>query len=264
MALTFLTGASSGIGRSLARRLASDEPLALVARRAELLDSLADEIRGGGGHETLTLACDVTDRAAVHDAVVTAEGKLGPVTRLVANAGGGDPTFIEDFSSDHVRAALELNVMGVVHCIEAVLPGMLERRAGHIVVVSSIAAYRGLPNAAAYSASKGAVTNLAESLRMDLRPHGIDVTVLAPGFVNTKLAKKEGGGARKKSKPFRMELEPATERMARAIRARKPVDAFPLPLVALATWGRLMPAGVYDRIMAGRGRKRKRAPGEEA
>ncbi|MDJ0848560.1 MAG: SDR family NAD(P)-dependent oxidoreductase [Myxococcota bacterium] len=254
MALTFLTGASSGIGRSLARRLAADEPIALVARRAPLLDTLAEEIRSSGGHETLTLACDVTDRAAVHDAVAAAEAKLGPVTRLVANAGGGDRTHLDDFSADHIRASLELNVMGVVHCIEAVLPGMLERRAGHIVVMSSIAAYRGLPSAAAYSASKGAVTNLAESLRMDLHPHGIDVTVLAPGFVNTKLSKKAG----KKSKPFRMQLEPATERMARSIRARKPFDAFPLPLVALATWGRLMPAGLYDRIMGGRGSKAKR------
>ncbi len=260
MALTFLTGASSGIGRSLARRLASDEPVALVARRAELLESLAGEIQQAGGRETLTLACDVTDRAAVHAAVAAAEEKLGPVTRLVANAGGGEPTVAAELSADHVRAALELNVMGVVHCIEAVLPGMLERRSGHIVVMSSIAAYRGLPNAAAYSASKGALTNLAESLRMDLRPHGVDVTVLAPGFVRTSPAKK----GKKKGKPFRLELEPATERMARAIRERRPLDTFPFPLVALATVGRLMPAGLYDRMMGGRGPKAKRrTPGGE-
>jgi short-subunit dehydrogenase len=245
VALTFLTGASSGIGRSLARRIAHDEPVALVARRAGLLESLAQEIREAGGHATLTLSCDVTDREAVRASVAEAESRLGPVTRLVANAGGGDPTHLEDFSSDHVRAALELNVMGVVHCVEAVLPGMLERKEGHLVVMSSIAGYRGLPSAAAYSASKAAVTNLMESLRIDLRPHGVDVTVLAPGFVRTRPSKKK----KKRRKPFRMELEPATERMVRSIRARKPYDAFPLPLVALATAGRLLPAGLYDRLM---------------
>lgn len=253
MALTFLTGASSGIGRSLARRIAQAEPVALVARRGELLDSLAAEIAAEGGHETLTLSCDVTDRGAVRAAVARAEEQLGPITRLVANAGGGDRTQLDDFTAEHVRAALDLNVMGVVHCIEAVLPGMRERGEGHIVVMSSLAGYRGLPTAAAYSASKGALTNLAESLRMDVAPHGVDVTVLAPGFVKTKPSKK----GKKKNKPFRMELEPATERMYRSIVARKRYDAFPLSLRALAAWGRLLPAGLYDRLMGGRGREPK-------
>lgn len=250
MALTFLTGASSGIGRSLARRIARDEPVALVARRAELLESLVEEIAGAGGAESVALACDVTDQSAVRRAVAEAEERLGPVTRLVANAGGGEPTRLEDFGADHVRAALELNVMGVVHCVEAVLPGMLERRSGHLVAMSSIAAYRGLPTGAAYSASKAALTNLMESLRIDLEPHGVDVTVLAPGFVRTKLAKQ----VKKKSKPFQLELEPATERMYRSIVARKPYDAFPFPLVWLAAWGRLLPAPLYDRLMGNRGR----------
>jgi short-subunit dehydrogenase len=249
VAHTFLTGASSGIGRSLARRIARDEPVTLVARRRELLESLAQEIAAEGGRQTCVVACDVTDREAVRAAVAAAEARLGSVTRLVANAGGGEPTPLEGFTSQHVRAALDLNVMGVVHCVEAVLPGMLARGAGHLVAVSSIAGYRGLPGAAAYSASKAALTNLMESLRIDLRPHGVDVTVLAPGFVRTKPAKK----GKKKNRPMRMELEPATQRMYRAIRARKRYYAFPPLLVWLATWGRLLPAGLYDRLLAGRG-----------
>jgi len=251
VAHTLLTGASSGIGRSLARRLAADEPVSLLARRAELLESLAEEIAAGGGEATCVLPCDVTDREAVHAAVKRAEEALGPVTRLVANAGGGTPTPLEEFGSAHMAAILDLNLMGTVHCIDAVLPGMLERGEGHIVVMSSIAGYRGLPNAAAYSASKAALTNMMESLRMSLRPRGVDVTVLCPGFVKTRPAKKNQ--KKKRSRPFRMDLEPATERMARSIRAHKPYDAFPFSLVALAWLGRVLPAGLYDRLMSGRG-----------
>lgn len=252
MAVTVVTGASSGIGRSLARRLARDEPVALLARRAELLDTLVAEIAAAGG-QARAFPCDVTDREAVRATFARLEAEMGPVTRLVANAGGGDPTFVEDFSSEHVRAALELNVMGVVHCVEAVLPGMLARGAGHLVVTSSVAGYRGLPNAGAYAASKAAVTALMESLRMGLRPRGIDVTVLAPGFVRLK------PGRPKRPKPFQVPLERATERMHRAIAKRRPFDAFPLPLVALVTVGRLLPARLYDRLLGGMGPKRKAA-----
>ena len=247
---TFLTGASSGIGRSLARRIARDEPITLVARRAELLESLAQEIAADGGQATCPVPCDVTDRDAVRAAVATAEARLGPITRLVANAGGGEATTVEDFSSQHVRAVVDLNLMGTVYCIEAVLPGMLERREGHLVAMSSIAGYRGLPGGAAYSASKAALTNLMESLRIDLRPRGVDVTVLAPGFVRTKLANK---AKRKRHKPLRMDLEPATELMLRAIQARKPFYAFPTSMRVLVGLGRMLPGSLYDRMLAGRG-----------
>ena len=95
-------------------------------------------------------------------------------------------------------------MVGVANCIEAVLPGMLARGRGHIVVTSSLAAWRGLPGAAAYCAAKAALTAMTESLRIDLAPRGIDVTVLAPGFVRTKPGKGR--------KPFQVGLEQATAR----------------------------------------------------
>ncbi len=250
MGVTFLTGASSGIGRSLARRLAAEgEAVAVVARRAALLETLVEEIHSAGGR-ALGLPCDVTEAAALRTAVLRCEQQLGSITRLVANAGGGEPTRIHDFSARQVADCLALNVVGVAHCIEAVLPGMLERRSGQLVAVSSLAASRGLPGAAAYSAAKAALSNLMESLRIDLRPHGIDVTLLAPGFVRTR-----PGGRSRRARPFRMELEPATEQMLRAIRERRPYAAFPFPLAALAGFGRLLPASVYDRLLRGRGPK---------
>jgi short-subunit dehydrogenase len=240
LTVTLLTGASSGIGRGLARRLASD-PLALIARRKALLDTLAAEIDAAGG-QALALPCDVTDRAQVADAVQATEARFGPIERLIANAGGGKSTDVERFQAAEIEQILALNVVGVANCIEAVLPGMLARGRGHIVVTSSLAAWRGLPGAAAYSAAKAALTTMTESLRIDLAPHGIDVTVLSPGFVRTKPGKK--------AKPFQVGLEPATERMARAIRARKRSYAFPLPLVLGVGFGRLLPASLYDRLLS--------------
>jgi short-subunit dehydrogenase len=246
LTVTLLTGASSGIGRSLARRLAGD-PLALVARRKALLDTLAAEIEAAGGH-ALALPCDVTDRAQVAAAVQAAEAHFGPIERLIANAGGGKSMDVESFASVEIEEILRLNVVGVANCIEAVLPGMLARRRGHIVVTSSLAAWRGLPGAAGYSAAKAALTAMMESLRIDLVPHGIDVTVLSPGFVRTQHGKRR--------KPFQVDLEQATLRMARAIRARRKSCAFPLPLVLGAGFGRLLPAPLYDRLLARRKRSR--------
>ena len=248
MGMTFITGASSGLGRSLARRIAADGgPVVVVARRKALLDSLVAEIEQAGG-QAMAIACDVTDRAALRDAVRTAEARWGATSRLVANAGGAQPTGPEDFSAAQLEAVVDLNLIGVANSIEAVLPGMLERRSGHLVAVSSLAASRGLPGSAAYSAAKAGLNNMMESLRIDLRPHGIEVTIIAPGFVRTK-----PGNAKKRNRPLRMELEPATLLMHRAINARKPYYAFPKSLVALVSLARVLPAAVYDRILAGRG-----------
>jgi short-subunit dehydrogenase len=243
LTVTLLTGASSGIGRSLARRLA-DDPLALIARRKPLLDTLVAEIEAAGG-QALAVPCDVTDRAQVAAAVQAAEAGFGPIERLIANAGGGRSTDVERFAAAEIEEILRLNVVGVANCIEAVLPGMLARGRGHIVVTSSLAAWRGLPGAAAYSGAKAALTAMMESLRIDLAPHGVDVTLLSPGFVRTKPGK---------GKPFQIGLEPATARMARAIRARRRSYAFPLPLVIGAGFGRLLPAPLYDRLLARRKR----------
>jgi len=250
MSMTLLTGASSGIGRSLARRIARDgEPVAVVARRQVLLESLVQEIKDAGGR-ALAITCDVTDREAVQATVRQAEAHFGPTTTLIANAGGAAPTDTAHFRAQHIVDVVNLNLFGVANCIEAVLPTMLERRSGHLVATGSLAAYRGLPAAGAYSAAKAALTNLMESLRIDLRSTGIDVTVVAPGFVQTKPGKK-------KNKPFRLELETATALIHRAIKRRTPYYAFPKSLLVLMWLGWASPAPLYDRVLAGRGPKVK-------
>ncbi|HJY79579.1 MAG TPA: SDR family NAD(P)-dependent oxidoreductase [Candidatus Binatia bacterium] len=249
MGVTFLTGASSGIGRSLARRMAlAGDVVVAVARHQPLLDSLINEVAQAGGR-ALAISCDVTDRESVFAAVRQTEASVGPIDRLIANAGGGEPTFVETFTAAHIDRVYALNVGGTANCIEAILPSMLARRAGHIVAVSSLAAYRGVPSGAAYSAAKAALTNMLESLRIDLRPWGVDVTILFPGFVRTRESQKR--------RPFPMDVEDATWRMYRAIIARKRRYAFPFPLVLLTTLGQLLPAALYDHLLAGRGRKPK-------
>jgi short-subunit dehydrogenase len=128
---------------------------------------------------------------------------------------------------------------------------MLERGVGHIVAISSLAAYRGLPGAAGYSAAKAALTNMMESLMIDLKPHGVSVTVILPGFVRTKPSSK-------KKRPVEMELEDATARIHRAIVVRKRRYAFPCILALAVGFGRMLPAALYERLLSGRGRKRKK------
>jgi short-subunit dehydrogenase len=250
MTVTIVTGASSGIGRSLARRLAlRGDPVALLARRKTLLDDLAGEIAEAGGR-ALAIACDVTDAAQVAEAVREVDKRMGPVERLVANAGGGEPTFVDGFRADSVAACLDLNVVGVARCIEAVLPDMLGRRSGHLVAIGSLAAARGLPTAAAYSAAKAALHNLMESLRIDLRGRGVDVTEIAPGPVRLKPKSKKARG-------FSIDVEDATAVIERAIDRRAAYVAFPWQVAWATRLARLLPIAVYDRVLAGRGRKPK-------
>ena len=241
MTTTFITGASSGIGHSLARKLAArDDAVIVVARRRPELDALVAEITASGG-KAAALACDVTDHDAVIAAVRAAANFFGPIERLIANAGGGKRTPAATFSAADIGGMFRLNVVSVANCIEAVLPAMLQARRGHIVVMGSLAGSIGLPKAGGYSASKAALRVLADSLRSEIRNKGIDVTYLAPGFVRTH--------ERRKSRPFEMDVEKATDIMARAIARRVSRCAFPWSLAMPLALLRMLPAGLRDRIL---------------
>ena len=185
-----ITGASSGIGRSLAVALAAQGArVGATARRANLLDELATEVRCNGGTiETATL--DVTDRQAT---IATLQGftdKLGPPDVVIANAGVSEPTGIDPMNVAGVVAMANTNYLGVVYAFEAVLPGMLQRKSGHLVAIASMAAYKGLPGAAGYCAAKAAVSVYCESIRVELWPRGVGVTCVYPGFVETPMTAK--------------------------------------------------------------------------
>ncbi len=247
-----VTGASSGIGRALAVALARQGArVGAVARRADLLASLADEVRGTGG-TIETAAADVADRNALGAAIQVVERVLGPADLLIANAGMSDHTGAAEMNVPKVEEILRVNFLGVVYAIEAVLPGMLARGRGHLVGISSLAAFKGLPGAAAYCASKAALNGYLEGLRIELRSHGVAVTAVCPGFVNTAIV------ANNPPMPFIMEPDAAAARILRALRRRPAVYSFPWQMSLLMKLTRWLP----DRVIARRvGVKRRPAAG---
>jgi NADP-dependent 3-hydroxy acid dehydrogenase YdfG len=182
----WITGGSSGIGAALARALATQgRRVVISARRAETLAETA------AGQPLITpLALDVTDRAAVAAAVTQIEQEVGPIALAVLNAGTYWPTPAQHFDAAKVDALFAVNVGGTVNCLAALLPLLLARGSGHLAVVASVAGYRGLPAAAAYSGSKAAMIAITESLRLDLPAPAFKIQVINPGFVETPLTAK--------------------------------------------------------------------------
>ena len=239
-----ITGASSGIGWSLARVLASKGcKVGLIARRLEQLAALSREIEQAGG-QSVHATADVGDRSALHAAIHEIRTRLGPIDLLIANAGVGWPTLLEPMNVDHVEKMFRVNVMGVVYAIEAVLPEMLQRRQGHLAAVSSLAGYKGLPGESGYCASKAAVISYMEGLRIQLRERGIHVTTICPGFVKTPMT-----DINEFKMPFLLEADDAARRIARALERKKKVFDFPWQMSLLMKLLRWLPDWLMARNM---------------
>ncbi len=234
--VAIVTGASSGIGRALGKELAGQGcRVGLIARRAELLESLAQEIRAAGGIAA-TATADVGERPQVLAAVERIRQQLGPIDLLIANAGVGAPTYLEPVNIDGIEEMFRVNVLGVVYSLEAVLPEMLQRRRGHLAAVSSLAAYKGFPGESAYCASKAAVNVYMEGLRVQLRSRGIAVTTLCPGFVKSPMT-----DVMTVPMPWMIEADDAARRMVRALGRGRKVYNFPWQTVLLMRGARWMP-----------------------
>ena len=196
----FVTGASVGIGAELAKLLARQGlHVAIAARREPELAAVAAAIRAEGGHATI-VPVDVSDAAAITAAVQRIDGELGGLDLVVANAGVATQRHSAKLQWDDCATMLGVNVIGATATLVAAIPGMVARGRGHLVGVSSIAAYRGLPKLAVYSASKAYLSAMLEGMRVDLGPKGICVTDVRPGYVRT--AMNEGAGK------LPMELQP--------------------------------------------------------
>ena len=167
-----ITGASSGIGRALAVALAArGARVGVTARRADRLAQLVAEVRTAGGLiEAAT--CDAGDRAATLTAIRGLAEKLGPVDLLVANAGLGHSAGADPMNVPAFEEMVRVNQLGVAYAFEAVMESMLARKTGHLVAISSMAAYKGLPGSAGYCATKAAVNAYCEGLRIELRGRG--------------------------------------------------------------------------------------------
>ena len=247
-----LTGASSGIGEGLALALAKKGAvLGLVARRAGLLEELAGKCEKAGG-TARGYPADVTDPSAIEEAFQQFIHEFSTIDIMIANAGvGGNDEATRTYHPPSVQKVIDINLMGAVNAVHAVLPKMLEQGHGQLVAISSLAGIRGLPKSGAYSASKAAMTAFFESVRLDLIGKGISVTVIQPGFIRTPLT-----AARANKMPFLMELDDAIPLFIKAIEKRKKFAAFPWQLATIVRAGKIMPAWMYDRI-AGRVRYRE-------
>src|SRR5215471_7823625 len=167
--VVLITGASSGIGRGLAVELARrGAKLGMVARRRELLEQLASEIGSKEPRDVLLLPADVSDQQSMRDAAERLLAAFGRIDVLIANAGIGGNNPATEFDAAKLVGVINVNVIGAANSVQAVLPGMLAHGSGQLVVISSLAAYRGLPKSAAYCASKAAVSAMFESFRLDL------------------------------------------------------------------------------------------------
>ncbi len=238
-----VTGASSGIGWCLAKRLAAaGAKVGLVARRREPLEKLAGEIESAGG-AAVAAAADVGDREQNHQAIRKVVEKLGPVDLLVANAGVGVPTNLNPVNIADVEQMFRVNVFGMIYAVEAVLPDML-KRGGHIAAVSSLAAYKGLPGESAYCASKAAVSAYMEGLRIHLRDKRVAVTTICPGFVKTPMT-----DVNEFKMPWVLEADEAARRILAALDRRTKVFNFPWQTTFLMKLTRWLPDRMIARTM---------------
>ena len=241
--VVLITGASSGIGRALAVELGRrGARLGLTARRADELSRVADEVSRAGG-QALALPADVRRAEEINGAAARLREKWGRVDVLIANAGMSTTTAATRLDAAEAGDVITVNVIGVVNSVAAALPDMLERGDGHLVAISSLASYRGMPKSGAYSASKAAVSTFFESLRVDLRRSGVAVTVVHPGFIRTPMTAN-----RKKKLPFLLEADDAACRIIKAVERRARTYAFPWQLASLVRVIRHMPGAVYDRL----------------
>ena len=175
----WVTGASGGIGRALVLALADKGwTVYATARRIEALEAVAAESKG----KIIPLPGDVTDLSAMREAVAAIEP---PLALAVLNAGIYHPMRAQTYDAEKARQTFDVNLTGVSNALEPVLQTMIARKTGHIAITASVAGYRGLPNAAAYGATKAGLIAMAEALAMDLVDCGVRISVINPGFVET-------------------------------------------------------------------------------
>lgn len=243
MRRVIITGASSGIGAALARAYAARQTtLGLIARRAGALKELAAQF--STPHEIYAL--DVRDSAAMRAAAHSFIALHGSPDIVIANAGVSTGTLTElpeDLAA--FKDVLDINVLGMVYTFQPFIDAMRAAGRGTLVGIASVAGYRGLPGAAAYSASKAAAISYLESLRVELRGSGIAVVTICPGYIATPMT--AGNPYRM---PFLMQPDVAAHKIARAIAARKRFYVVPWQMAIAGRALRMLPRPLYDRIFA--------------
>ncbi len=183
-----ITGASSGIGKATALKLAKNNvSVVLTARREEKLEKLKDEIERNGG-KALVITGDVTKKEDFEKVVSKTLEEYKTINGIINNAGLMPLSYIKNLKTEEWETMVDVNIKGVLNGVAAILPTLIKNKGGHIVNISSTAAYKYFPGGAVYCATKAAVKMFSEGLRQELAPkYGINVTSIEPGAVSTEL-----------------------------------------------------------------------------
>jgi short-subunit dehydrogenase len=246
-----ITGASSGIGAALARHYAqSGAVLGLIARRSIELENLAAQFAA----PVRIYPVDVRDTSALQAAAADFIAHHGSPDIVIGNAGISFGTLSE--SAEDIAAfqdVIDVNVMGLVKTFQPFIAGMRAARRGTLVGIASVAGYRGLPGAAAYSASKAAAISYLESLRVEMRASGIKVVTICPGYIATPMTANNPYPM-----PFLMSPDAAARKIAAIIERGKPFAIIPWQMAVVAALLRILPNSIYDRIFGNAPRKPRR------
>ncbi len=217
--------------------------MAATARRQEELETLASEATGLAGR-IVPFAGDVTDRARMAAIVAEIEDTHGPVALAILNAGVYLPVEAPDFSAEIFEKTFAINLMGTVYGLEPLLARMIARRSGHIAIVSSVTGYGGLPTSAAYGASKAALNVLAESLAIELDRHGVRLSLITPGFVETPAQDDN-----EFPKPFMVSSDEAAKRIVAGLKGQAFEITFPRRFTWWLWFLRIVPRNWYISLI---------------
>ncbi len=243
-----ITGASSGLGLALSRYyLMRGAVVAAFARRGELLHDLATEFPG----QIHCYALDVHDTVAMQMAAQDFIARAGLPDVVIANAGvsvGTLTEYAEDI--DAFQQVMDINVVGIVTTFQPFILAMRAARQGTLVGIASVAGFRGLPGASAYSASKAAAISYLESLRVELHGSGVKVVTICPGYVKTAMTK-----INPYAMPFILEADDAAQRIALAINRQTTFSVIPWQMGLVGRVLKLLPRYLYDRLFVNAPRK---------
>ena len=243
-----ITGASSGIGLALTRHyLAQGAVVAAIARRSELLQPLSTEFP----NQVFCYPLDVRDTAALQHAAQDFIARVGCPDIVIANAGVSIGTLTE-YAEDigNFQQLMDTNAVAMMKTFQPFVALMSESRKGVLVGVASVAGFRGLPGASAYSASKAAAITYLEALRVELRNSGVKVVTICPGYIKTPMT-----DINPYPMPFILDVDDAAQRIARAIQRQKSFAVIPWQMCLVGQVLKYMPRWLYDRIFVNAPRK---------
>ena len=240
----FITGATSGIGESLASQYAkAGATLGLVGRRLELLKKIKSKI-----HVSCEIyAVDVSDQKKLEKAANHFIKKYGAPDIVIANAGVSTGTLAGEKEDLHTfKRVIEINLFGVIHTFLPFIKAFKKQKSGQLVGIASVAGLRGLPGSGAYSASKAALINYLESLRIEMKPFGIHVTTIAPGYIHTPMTKHN-----RYVMPFILDVDEAVARFIKVIQKKKRFVIIPWQMNIVGTIMKLLPSSLWDVVAKG-------------